>query len=196
MRLFAALDPPPDTADALRRAVDRGRGRTPDLRWASPREWHLTLVFLGEVEETLLPALGDALGREVRRHEPFHLAADGWGAFPEGLRRASVLWAGLGGDTASLGALARGLRAAASGAGVPVEHRAYVPHITVARSRPARDLTGTADALGTLPGRRWRVREVHLVESRPEREDRYRIVRTWGLRWEADPTRPPERSTS
>jgi 2'-5' RNA ligase len=196
MRLFAALDPPPDTAHALRRAVDRGRGHTPGLRWADPDEWHLTLVFLGEVDGALLPALGDALGREARGHRPFHITAEGWGAFPGDLRRASVLWAGLGGDTASLHALADGLRAAAAEVGVPVENRPYVPHVTVARSRPARDLTGTADALGALPGRRWPVREVRLVESRPEREDRYRTVRTWRLGWEADPTRPPERSTS
>ncbi|PDP85497.1 RNA 2',3'-cyclic phosphodiesterase [Glycomyces fuscus] len=193
MRLFVALDPPPDP---LRAALDRGRGHTPGIRWAHPRDWHLTLVFLGEVGEDLLPALGDALGREVGGHRPFRLAFDGWGTFPGDLRRASVLWAGLDGDTAALGALADGLRATAARAGVPVENRSYVPHVTVARSRPARDLTGTVDALGTLRGHGWQVSEVRLVESRPGREDRYRTARTWALGWEADPTGSPERSTS
>ncbi|WP_017572462.1 RNA 2',3'-cyclic phosphodiesterase [Nocardiopsis halotolerans] len=196
MRLFVALDPPADVADTLRGAVDRGRAHTPDLRWAPPSEWHLTLVFLGEVDEERVPVLTDALGREAHAHRPLRLAAHGWGTFPRDRRRASVLWAGLDGDTAALGALADGMRAAAAGTGVPVEHRPYVPHITVARSRPARDLSATAHALGTLRSRRWRAREAHLMESRPGRADRYRTVRTWALGWETDPTPPPERSTS
>ncbi|WP_159943537.1 MULTISPECIES: RNA 2',3'-cyclic phosphodiesterase [unclassified Nocardiopsis] len=196
MRLFVALDPPPEVTDALRAAVDRGREHTPDLRWSRPRDWHLTLVFLGEVGEGLLPALTEALGREARAHRPPRLAVEGWGTFPPGGRRSSVLWAGLSGDTEALGALADGVRAAVRGTGLPVEDRAYVPHITVARSRPARDLSGTVRALGDLRVRGWRAGELCLVESRPGREDRYRTARTWALGWETDPTPPPERSTS
>ncbi|MFD6950186.1 2'-5' RNA ligase [Nocardiopsis sp. TSRI0078] len=196
MRLFAALEPPPDVTDVLREAVDRGRRHDPGLRWSRPPDWHLTLVFLGEVDEDRLPALTGALGGEVRAHRPLRLAAHGWDTFPRGGGRSSVLWAGLGGDTEALTALAGGLRAAAAGAGLPVEDRAYVPHITVARSRPARDLTDTVRALGPLRSRGWRAHEVHLVESRVGRRDRYRTVRTWALGWEEDPTPPPERSTS
>lgn len=196
MRLFAALEPPPDAVDALGAAVDRGRSHAPGLRWADPDEWHLTLVFLGEVDQERLPAVAGALGREVGAHEPLRLAVRDWGTFPRGGPRASVLWAGLGGDTEALGLLADGLRVAAVGAGVPVEHRPYVPHITVARSRPARDLTETLRILGSLRGRGWRASEVHLVESRPGRGDRYRTLRTWRLGWETDPTPPPERSAS
>ncbi|WP_150236973.1 RNA 2',3'-cyclic phosphodiesterase [Nocardiopsis quinghaiensis] len=196
MRLFAALDPPADVVDALREAVDRGRRHDPGLRWSGPRDWHLTLVFLGEVDEERLPALTDALGGEVRAHRPLCLAAHGWGTFPPGGGRSSVLWAGLDGDTEALGALADGLRAAAAGTGVPVEQRPYVPHITVARSRPARDLTDTVRALGPLRSRMWRAHEVRLVESRAGKEDRYRTVRTWALGWGTDSTPSPERSTS
>ncbi|OOC55685.1 MULTISPECIES: RNA 2',3'-cyclic phosphodiesterase [Nocardiopsis] len=196
MRLFAALDPPPDVLDTLRGAVDRGRRHEPGLRWSRPRDWHLTLVFLGEVGEDRLPALTDALGDEARAHQPLSLSVRGWGTFPPGGGRSSVLWAGLGGDTEALGALADGLRAAAAGAGLPVEHRPYVPHVTVARSRPARDLADIVRALGPLRSRGWRAHEVHLVESRVGKEDRYRTVRTWALGWEADPAPSPERSTS
>ncbi len=196
MRLFVALEPPSEVRESLRAAVTRGRKDDQALRWAGPDEWHLTLVFLGQVGEDLLPEITEALGREVRAHRPFHLTADGWGTFPRGAHRSSVLWAGLDGDTEALGALAAGMRAASARVGIPVEDRAYVPHITVARSRPARDLTDTVRALGTLPDHRWHVDRVHLVESRPGRPDRYRTVRTWALGWESDIISLSERNTS
>lgn len=186
MRLFVALEPPPHVRESLRAAVTRGRRNDPDLRWAGPDAWHLTLVFLGQVGEDLLPRITETLGREAREHGPLRLTVDGWGTFPRGGPRSSVLWAGLAGDTEALGALAHGMRAASARVGVPVEDRAYVPHITVARSRPARDLADTVRALGTPPEHGWHVDRVHLVESRPGRPDRYRTVRTWALGWESD----------
>ena len=196
MRLFVALAPPPDVVETVRVAVDRGRRHTPDLRWTPPGEWHLTLLFLGEVADDLLPGLTAALGRVARNRRPLELAARGWGTFPRSNARASVLWSGVNGDTQALDILVGRLRSAADRSGVTVDQRPYVPHITVARSRPARDLASTVHSLGTLRSRRWEAREMHLVESLPESADRYRTVRTWALGWEPDPTRPSERSTS
>lgn len=196
MRLFVSLEPPPDVVEEVRGAVDQGRSHTPGMRWTKPRDWHLTLLFLGEVSEDRLPALTRALGRVARAHRPLDLAVHGWGTFPHGGDRATVLWAGLDGDTEALGSLADGLRTAAAEVGLPAESRPYVPHITVARGRSARDLTGTVRSLGTLSGRRWRAQEMHLVESRPGNADRYRTAQSWALGWEANPIQLPERSTS
>ncbi|RKS05835.1 2'-5' RNA ligase [Nocardiopsis sp. Huas11] len=196
MRLFAALVPPEETQEALRAAVRAGRRHAPNLRWAPPDDWHITLVFLGEVGEEDLPDLEAALGAEAGAHVPFEVAVRGWGRFPPEGTRSSVLWAGVTGDTDALDSLALGLRRAARSARIPVETRPYVPHVTVARSRPPRDLTDTVQALGALRGHRWSAREVHLVESRLGADDPYRTVRTWTLGWEPDPHRSPERSTS
>lgn len=197
MRLFAALAPPPEVVDAVRDAREPGPGRRPDLHWTPPAEWHLTLVFLGEVPDDLLPVLTGVLDGAVGGHAPFDLTAQGWGVFPGPHRdRSCVLWAGVGGDTGALARLAADLRAAASAVGLPVEDRAYVPHLTVARSRPPRDLGDLPTELGSGPRAPWPVRDVHLVESRPEREHRYTTVRTWALGWRTDPGPPPERSTA
>ncbi|CAL9522568.1 RNA 2',3'-cyclic phosphodiesterase [Nocardiopsis dassonvillei] len=197
MRLFAALTPPPGVVDAVRGAREPGLRHAPELSWTPPGEWHLTLAFLGEVPDDLLPGLTAALGAAAGDRGPFDLTVDGWGVFPHPHRdRAAVLWAGVGGDTGALAALSADLRAAASAAGLPGEDRVYVPHLTVARSRPPRDLTGLLSELGDGPQAPWPARDVHLVESRPGRADRYRTVRTWALGWKTDPGRPPERSTA
>ena len=195
MRLFVALVPPEETLDALRAAVAEGRRHTPGLRWAPPGDWHITLVFLGEVDEEDLTDLADALGAVAGSHAPFEIAVRDWGRFPPDRARSSVLWAGVTGDTDALDSLALGMRAAARSVRIPVETRPYVPHVTVARSRRPRDLSDTVRALGPLRGRPWSARLVHLVESRPGTDDPYRTVRTWTLGWEPDP-RSPERSTS
>ncbi|MFL1376196.1 MULTISPECIES: RNA 2',3'-cyclic phosphodiesterase [unclassified Nocardiopsis] len=200
MRLFVALTPPPEVVDAVLGAREPGLRHTPDLRWTRPRDWHLTLAFLGEVPDDLLPGLTDALGAAVGGHDPFDLTVDGWGVFPYPHRdRAAVLWAGVGGDTGALAALAADVRAAAAAAatgGPPGEDRVYVPHLTVARSRPPRDLADLLAELGGGPRAPWPARDVHLVESRPGRQDRYRTARTWALGWKTDPGRSPERSTA
>ncbi|WP_028650037.1 RNA 2',3'-cyclic phosphodiesterase [Nocardiopsis sp. CNT312] len=181
MRLFVALSPPPDTLDAVEAAVALGRAHTPDLRWVPREEWHITLVFLGEVAEERLPALAERVAEQVRVRHPLTLGVQGWGRFPRRGPRSAVLWAAVTGDTVALDRLARGLRSAARAARIPVERRPYVPHVTIARSRPPRDLSDTVAALGTLSGTVWEARRVHLVESRPGAADRYRTVRTWEL---------------
>lgn len=195
MRLFTALVPPARALEAVRTAVDGGRRTAPGLRWAPEAEWHITLVFLGEVGEERVPDLADALGDAAAAHGPLSLAVRGWGAFPVP-ERASVLWAGVDGDTGALGDLVRDLREAAGSCGVRVERRPYTPHLTVARSSPARDLTGTVRGAGAPHGRGWRAREVHLLESRPGTTDRYRTARTWALGWKPNPDPHSERSTS
>ncbi|MDE3720751.1 RNA 2',3'-cyclic phosphodiesterase [Nocardiopsis sp. N85] len=195
MRLFVALSPPADVVDAVLAARAPGPRHTSDLRWTHPSDWHLTLVFLGEVPDGSLPALADVLGAVAGDHAPFDLTVDGWGVFPRS-GPSAVLWSGIGGDTEALASLAADLRAAAVSTGLPGQDRAYVPHLTVARSRPPRDLTDLRSVLGRGPHHPWPAREVRLIESRPGREDRYRTARTWALGWKTDPGISPERSTA
>lgn len=205
MSLFSALWPSDEARDQLAQAVRAARPAAPELRWTPPEEWHLTLVFLGAVGEGR-PELFAALERALAGQPALDLALDGWDTFPQrspgsppsrggaSARRASVVWAGVRGE--GLRELAASLAEVARGAGVPVPSRPFVPHITLARARPSRDLTHTLRLLGPAPTAAWRADRLHLVESRPAGRDRYRTVRTWGLPWGSESQRAPERGTS
>lgn len=205
MSLFVALWPSAEVREQLAAAVRTARPTAPGLRWTSPEEWHLTLVFLGQAEERL-PGLSAALERALDGRPALELALDGWGAFPQRTEpgskdrdagkgnRASVVWAGVAGD--GLHDLAGALTEAARSAGVPVPSRPFVPHVTLARARPPRDVTDTLRVLGSAPLAGWRADRVHLMESRPGGQDRYRTARTWGLPWGSESQRAPERGTS
>ncbi|MFE5948098.1 RNA 2',3'-cyclic phosphodiesterase [Streptomyces sp. NPDC056480] len=164
MRLFAAVLPPPERLDRLGHVVDRLH-RLPGadgLRWTSRPGWHLTLAFMGEVDEEVLPELRVRLARAAHRTPPFALRLHGGGHFG---RRA--LWAGIAGDLDELRLLAERADAAARRAGVPMdEHRRYQAHLTVARARGQEvDLHPFLDELGGFEGARWEVGELALVRS-------------------------------
>lgn len=181
MRLFTAVVPPAAVLDALGTAVEAARPTARALRWAPREQWHVTLLFLGEVPDERVDAVAEELGRVAVRHPAMSLSLRGGGTFPTKPVRSRVLWAGLDGDTEALTALANDLRDAAAGLGIPVEDRRYTPHLTVARARITTNLTAPHARLDTLATEPWRAGEVHLVHSRLGGTPRYRIIATWEL---------------
>ena len=166
MRLFVAIVPPASALAELSAAVEPLQRACPGLRWASPENRHLTLAFLGEVSEDILPELTVRLERAARRHPPQHLALTGGGTFPS-TSRARVLWAGVSTDRAALRRLAASIAAGArrAGAAPPDEGRKYHPHLTLARSAAPADLTSVLDGLRSFAGSSWTAASVHLIRS-------------------------------
>lgn len=165
MRLFAAVLPPAHAAAELAEALDRRVRELPgadELRWTGQAGWHFTLAFMGEVDEALVPELTERLGRAAHRTEPFALRLHGGGHFG-----GRALWAGAAGGIAELRRLAERADAAARRTGLPMEeHRAYRPHLTVARTRVDTDLRPYVAALDGFEGTPWEAGELALVRSR------------------------------
>lgn len=189
MRLFVAITLPPPVVAALAGQVDPLRPAWPALRWASPAAWHLTLAFLGEVPEQVVPGLEQRLERAAGRHPALDLAVRGGGTFP-GAARARVVWAGIQADQAGQAALrklAASVAAGARRAGAPPpdEGRRYRPHITLARLRDPADVRPLAGALAGLSGPPWTAAGIHLIRSLPGgpgEGPRYEDLADWPLR--------------
>ncbi len=100
--------------------------------------WHITLAFLGEVEDSILETLGPALERTAAEFEPFPLRLEGLGAFPNP-GRPRVLWVGATGPgVETLKALHGAVARAAKECGCPPEDDRFSPHVTLARFKPGR----------------------------------------------------------
>ncbi|APY87673.1 RNA 2',3'-cyclic phosphodiesterase [Streptomyces alfalfae] len=180
MRLFVAVVPPDAVAAELASAVAslRELPGSGALRWTARESWHFTLAFLGEVDEAAVPGLTARLGRAAHRTPPFSLALRGGGHFGD-----RALWVGAAGGAPELRLLARRTEAAARKAGLAVEeHRAYRPHLTLARGRGGTELGPYADALDAFRGAPWTVRELTLVRSElprsgvPGERPRYEVL--------------------
>jgi 2'-5' RNA ligase len=185
MRLFVAIAPPSAVLDELDALVEPLRARRLDLRWTNREAWHVTLAFLGQVDEAAAARLLPRLERAARRHHEVRLAFAGAGAFPAATR-ANVLWSGLSGDCGALARLAESVAAGASrvGAPPPDKGRRYQPHLTLARCRMAADVTPLVDALDGYQGQPWTADRVHLVRSRLGviEQPRYTSLASWPLR--------------
>jgi len=123
-RLFVAIRPPGAIRDLLIDAMED----SPELRWVGDEQLHLTLRFIGEVERPLADDIALALTRI--RSDPFELRVTGVGVFQR--RSGGALWAGVE-PKPPLAALAAKVERACVAAGLEPEHRAFHPHITLAR---------------------------------------------------------------
>jgi len=185
MRLFVAIAPPPDVLDELDAATRPFRAGRADLRWTSREAWHVTLAFLGQVDELAAARLLPRLERAAGRHQAVSLTFSGAGAFPAA-SRANVLWSGLAGDRQALARLAESVTAGASRAGAPPpdRRRRFQPHLTLARCRVPADVTPIVTALSGYQGLPWTADRLHLVRSRlsPAEQPRYASLASWPLR--------------
>jgi len=179
VRLFAAVEPPPEALTHLDAAV--GAVRDGILRWADPAGWHLTLAFYGEVGDEKLAELTQRLQRAARRHAPTRARIAGAGRFG-----TAVLWAGVDGDKVTLRALAGSVRAAGRRTGVGHEDtQRFRPHVTLARARGTTDLRPYVQRLAGYEGPKWDADAVTLLRSHPGgpgRGPRYEPLATFSLR--------------
>jgi 2'-5' RNA ligase len=182
MRLFVAIALPAGAAGELDSAVAALRLAWPELRWTGRDAWHLTLAFLGEVDEKLTGKLGDRLERAAARNARLSLSLGGAGAFPTAAR-ARVLWTGVNGDRHGLAVLAAAVAAGARRAGVPPapERRRYEPHLTLARCRAPADVQTLVATLAGFAGTAWTAGEIYLIRSRPQGRPRYETLGAWPL---------------
>ncbi len=131
---------------------------------------HLTLAFLGEVDEEKLPLLTSALGEAVRDASPFTVVARGVGAFPS-TSRPRIVWVGVGEGRAEVDDLARRVRAALLETGVPFDTKPFVAHATVLRVRRPADQALAHVLLRRAPTERLGERRVDSVDLKASRLD-------------------------
>lgn len=154
MRAFVAIDVP-----TLEGSIPA------DLR----PEDHLTLHFFEDLPVDRLPAVVEALTDAAGATERFDLQIRGVGAFPSALR-PRVVWAGTGDGREAVQSLVDRLRQSLAARGFAPESRPFVPHLTLARIRSAREAAWAHRFLGNPEQAdrvwvRWTVSELLLKES-------------------------------
>jgi 2'-5' RNA ligase len=138
MRLFLAIELPPDLLDTLETAIAPLRAELPDIAWVPPIKRHLTLKFLGDVADQKLGRVVAMTDGVARKHRAFSMQLGGIGAFPN-FRRARVVWIGVEHE-ARLELLHHDLELAGEAEGFEIEGRAFRPHVTLARIRSPLEL--------------------------------------------------------
>lgn len=184
MRLFLSVDLP----DSLATAVADVQERLADaagMTFVDPGQAHVTMKFLGEVDEDRVPAVEDAVETAIDDAgvEPFEATLEGIGVFPN-LDYISVVWVGVESGSDELTRLAAAIERETTAIGFDPEDHEFTPHVTVARMKDARGkrhvqkvVRGDPPTLGS-----FRVEQVRLKESTLSSDgSTYETVTRFGL---------------
>ncbi len=168
IRTFIAVEIPEDLKQALQR-LQGEFGRSRDrVTWVKPAGMHITLKFLGDIEEQRIPELGEKIRESCAGRSCFPVRLSGTGVFP-GMKRPRVLWVGIVEGAEELRAIFQNLDPRLSEIGFSEEKRPFRPHITLGRIKEIRDPKGFKTqmemhrevVIGSMTAH-----AVHLVESR------------------------------
>jgi 2'-5' RNA ligase len=149
IRCFIALNLPAEIKGRLAELESRLKEARADVSWVKPENVHLTLKFLGGVEEARVPLVKRAVQEGLRREGPLVLTLAGLGVFPNP-RSPRVVWVGVGGDTERLQNLQESLEQALGEVGFPREARSFSPHITLGRMRSRQGAASLMELVGHL----------------------------------------------
>lgn len=139
MRLFFGIKLSEEVSGSVIRAIEKQDfGRVP-FRWVPPENFHFTLKFLGETDESKLPAIREAAGKAASGiKNEFSLTLNEFGAFPT-LSSPRVIFYSVEQGGEILASLAADLDNEMSALGFRKEKRAYHPHLTLARIKKRPD---------------------------------------------------------
>jgi len=132
MRLFVALNLTKKERQRIHRAARTLREEDLPVKWVDPDDYHITLKFLGEVEEERVELVEKALEKVAESTMQMDLEISGFGAFPT-IRRPRVLWVGVQ-PSPALRCLKQDVEWALSDHGFERETRAFHPHVTLGRA--------------------------------------------------------------
>jgi len=168
IRAFVALELSPGLKDGILTLIDELRRAGVRASWSRAATLHLTLKFLGDVEEALLPDLVTALEAAAAEVPPFAFDTTLMGAFPSPAR-PRVVWLGVE-SSPGLHDLQEAVERELTPLGFPREKRRFHPHITLGRIRDAGVLSRDASLpalIAKLPVPRGRtaVEELRLIRS-------------------------------
>ncbi|HPY75339.1 MAG TPA: RNA 2',3'-cyclic phosphodiesterase [Planctomycetota bacterium] len=102
------------------------------IRWVSPNSMHVTMKFLGDVEEDIIEYIEKDMVQIAYKYRPCQVEIASLGVFPN-MKAPTVLWAGMQGNLQTLQCIYKDLQITMEEYGIPPEKRNFSPHITLTR---------------------------------------------------------------
>ncbi len=157
MRAFIAIELPKDFKDYLANIQAEFKATGADVKWVEPNNIHLTLKFLGEIDDKKMAEVARVLETVACAEKSFSIRLKSIGAFPN-TNSPRVIWVGLDKGDNETGMIAGMLEEKISEIGIPKENRSFSTHITIGRLR---------SGLNRLK----LVRMLNSLEDNPSKED-------------------------
>jgi 2'-5' RNA ligase len=163
IRLFVAVNLDESLRHAVAEVEQRLKATNADVKWVRAESLHITLKFLGWVQENRVPEIEQAIAQAVEEQAPFRLSLAGLGGFPTPTA-PRVVWVGIEAGAAELASLAERMEQAMKPLGFEREEREFSAHVTIGRSRGAAGREQLVAALQAERERRFGEMQVARVE--------------------------------
>ncbi|HDH86801.1 MAG: RNA 2',3'-cyclic phosphodiesterase [Deltaproteobacteria bacterium] len=186
IRSFLAFELPVEIREQIRIISEELKKIALPVRWVKPNNIHLTILFLGSVDEDIIGDIEEKVNVAVRGFSAFRIRLNAVGAFPH-WRRPRVIWIGLNGDIAGLSDLRNELQEELKLLGFKPEKRPFRAHLTLGRFKGPIDrdenMKWIIDRYHDITGDLFQLNELILYKSvlRPDGPV-YTKMSTWPLR--------------
>ena len=149
MRTFIAICLPQETKTFLAQLQNKLKKYNSGTKWVQPQNIHLTLKFLGEINQDQLDKIIEILVEASKAHYCFKISLSGIGAFPKAAS-PRILWVGLGQGKTETKAIAETLEKLLVKIGIPAEEKEFSAHITIGRVKSVTNRTSLIKELEIL----------------------------------------------
>jgi 2'-5' RNA ligase len=148
MRAFIAIELPKEIRNVLSGFQDELMKTRAQVKWVKPENIHLTLKFLGEIEQGKVLEIHSVLNGIAQENPPFRVCLSSLGAFPK-LQYPRIIWIGVN-DAQPVIEIAKDLDKQLIKIGLPAESRPFSTHITLGRVRSGLNRKALVERLESL----------------------------------------------
>jgi 2'-5' RNA ligase len=139
IRLFIALPLPHEVEVELDRLLVLLRPKGPDVKWVPAKNIHLTVKFLSETDEMLVPRIKAAMDETCAAYQPFESVIDQVSGFPN-MKKPRVIWVGRTEPIEAAARMAAEIDRRMHELGFEEETRPFKAHLTLGRVREGRPI--------------------------------------------------------
>jgi 2'-5' RNA ligase len=132
MRTFIAIELPENIKTTLSRLQDKLKQCGADVKWVEPHNIHLTLKFLGEIEDSKLEKINQIIKDTAENKLKFEITLAGLGVFPN-INHPKIIWVGIKNGDNETKLIAEELEEKLQRLNIPKEERQFSGHITIGR---------------------------------------------------------------
>jgi len=167
IRTFIAAEIPNEIREQLWKLRAEFSNTAPEVRWVRKEGIHLTLKFLGDVEETKIKDIQNELSEAVKNSGKIYAEIKSLGAFPKAAT-ARVIWVGVSGELEKIKELWTKVETVMDKFGFEREKRDFVPHITLGRIKNPRLNRKLAEKISEMTERefgRFEIKDIVIFKS-------------------------------
>ena len=151
MRTFIAIELSLNIREVLAQIESRLKYAGADVKWVEKDNIHLTLKFLGEIDEKKVELVTSALDDIAKETKPFEISLKDLGAFPK-IDSPRVIWVGLDKGAKESTELAKKIDEVLLKLGFQEETRPFAAHLTIGRVRSGLNKAALAEKMKSICG--------------------------------------------